>query len=122
MRTRHSQRGLSLMAMVVVGVLLILALVYAKAFVQIPYTTYKVKSIINGILDEGTTSPKEIEKVFNSRTMFEGINSTVNADNLTIDITDRTATVNAEYDHCEPLWTTWTVCSAVDLTVTRPIK
>lgn len=113
MRSLHHQQGLSLLSIVFVGVILILGLAYARGFVQIPYTQYKVGTIVTGILKEGTTKPSDIKSLFNSRVMFEGISGIVNADNLTIDTTEREIQVKVDYEHCEPLWKHWTVCSEI---------
>lgn len=107
------QRGFSLSSIIAVGVIVVLALAYARGFIQIPYTKYKVNTIVASILKEGTTKPSDIKSLFNSRVMFEGISGVVNADNLTIESTERNVQIKVDYEHCEPLWTHWTVCAEV---------
>ena len=113
MRAFNHQRGFSLFSIVAVGVVVVLALAYARGFIQIPYTKYKVSSIVASILKEGNTKPSDIKSLFNSRVMFEGISGIVNADNMTIESTERMIQIKVDYEHCEPLWKHWTVCSEV---------
>ena len=105
------QRGFSLLSIVFVGIAIVLALVYGRAFVTIPSTSYKVGSIMSGLIREGNNRDYEIKKIFDERIQFERIINIVSSKNLTVEQGDAGVKLTAEYEHCAELWTNWTVCA-----------
>ena len=113
----HNQRGMSLLSLVFLGIVVVLLLIYARAFFVIPYTGYKVGSIMSGLIRDGNTKDYEIKKVFDERIGFEKISNIVSSQNLTVSQGESRLQMTAEYEHCAELWTNWTVCA--QMTVKR---
>lgn len=111
----HKQRGFSLLSMVFVGIFAVLFLVYAQAFVIIPYTGYKVGGILTALPKDGKEF--EIKKVFDERVRFERLGTIVSSNDLTFSSGEGPTKITAEYEHCSELWKNWTVCA--QMTVTR---
>lgn len=107
----HNQRGMSLLPIVFLGIAVVLVLVYGRAFFTIPYTGYKVGSIMSGLIREGNTKDYEIKKIFDERVQFERMLDVVSSKNLTVIEGDTGLKLKAEYEHCAALWTNWTVCA-----------
>lgn len=113
----HNQRGFSLLSLVFIGVAVVLALVYGQTFFTIPYTGYKVGSIMSNLIREGNTKDYEIKKIFDERVQFERISEIVSSKDLTVVNGDTGVKMTAEYEHCGELWKNWTVCA--QMTITR---
>lgn len=108
------QRGFSLMTMVFVGIFAVMALVYAQAFVIIPYTGYKVGTILASLPKDGKEF--EIKKVFDERARFERLATIVSSKDLTFTSGEGPTKITAEYEHCSELWKNWTVCAQMTIT------
>lgn len=107
----HNQRGFSLISVVFIGIALVMSLAYLRGFITIPYTDYKVASIMSSLIKEGNVKDYEIKQVFDQRVQFERIGHLVSSKDLEITPSDTKVKLKVEYEHCEALWTTWTVCS-----------
>ena len=105
------QRGFSLLSLVFTGFFVVLVLVYGKAFVVIPYTHYKVGSIMTSLIREGGMKEYELKKVFDERVQFERIADIITSKNLTITSGNSGVQIVAEYEHCAILWTNWNICA-----------
>lgn len=113
----HNQRGMSLLSLIFMGIFVMLVLIYGRAFFTIPYTGYKVGSIMSSLIREGNNKDYEIKKIFDERVQFERMLDIVSSKNLTVSNGDSGVKLTAEYEHCAELWTNWTVCA--QMTVTR---
>lgn len=113
----HNQRGLSLLSLVFFGMFTVMVLVYGRAFFVIPYTGYKVGSILSSLVREGNTKEYELKKVFDERVLFEKMSDVVSSKNLSFSSGDSGTKITAEYEHCAELWKNWTICA--QMTVTR---
>lgn len=109
----HNQRGMSLLSVVFFGIVIVLLLVYGRAFFVIPYTSYKVGNILSGLIRDGNTKDYEIKKIFDERVQFERIGDIVSSQNLTTSQGESGLKMTAEYEHCASLWTNWNVCAQV---------
>lgn len=111
----HNQRGFSLLSIVFLGLFVVLALAYGRSFVNIPYTSYKVGSILSSSIRDGNAKESEIKRIFDERTQFERISDIVSSKNLTVTNGPSGVNVTAEYEHCSELWTNWTVCARMSI-------
>lgn len=112
----HNQRGFSLFAVVFLSIFIVLALVYARPFFEIPYTGYKVQSILAGAIKEGNGKDSEIKRIFDERTTFENLSKVVTSKDLSITNSAGGITVTADYEHCAELRKNWTVCARMSVT------
>lgn len=111
----HNQRGFSLFSIVFLVMFVILALAYGRSFFDIPYTGYKVGSILASSIRDGNTKESEIKKVFDERVQFEKISDIVSSKNLTVTSGPSGVNATAEYEHCSELWKNWTVCARMSI-------
>lgn len=111
----HQQRGLSLLSTVILGLLLVMGLVYLKAFVVIPYTAYKVGIIADSLSKETRVNVTELKKLFDQRLQFENLQGILTSDDMSVVQTSSGASIRVEYEHCEILWRDWTICSEQDI-------